>query len=761
MAYEDLFHGLLRCEREEDVIETLGEWGLDAYSDSDWHPYGGFDNNYGMIGAQQAEPLSALSEKVINAIDAILMRECLKRNIDPEGKDAPRDMYKAAEVFFELPSGNLAKVTTAKRTQLAEENIHLILTGQMPRDGNPCILVVDTGEGQYPVDFQNTFLSLTRGNKKRIAFVQGRYNMGGTGCLMFSGPRYNFQLIASRRNFELPGIRDSKWGFTLVRRRPPLRNEKNSRFEYLAPGGNIIEMDFDEVKVLPGEDYVPYLIPIRTGSIIKLYEYQLPGAARTLATADFYRAMSTRLWHLVLPVRITETRQYKGHTLQSTLSGMYIRLEDDRGDVLEDGFPCSFSLNIPEIGVVTGQICLFKKEAEVSRWISSREAVIFTVNGQSHGFFPNDIFRRGSVKLNWIRRSLLINVDCSKLNPAVLERLFMTSRDRLRGGPECGVLETALEDFLKKHEGLRYWNEKRHQELIAEQFHEDSSVIKDLFERLIANSPMLAALLGYGNKVRLSEPGKQSEEQFRGRRFPTFLKLEKEPDEGIFVKQCPQNSFCRLRLLTDAENDYLDRAYEPGRLIIKPENLVKSTSLYNGRLEISLQPDQDYPVGRQFEIRVMLTSPEAIDGYFKVNFALQITEPIRPQTRKPTERTEPKISYSALPEIHEIYRNQWGEAYEITTEQDMVTIIKDDGKTSAFVNMDNRFFQSYLYQNAARKEKITNLYKLSATVVGLSLHELVEDGILEDEYRRKVASQLGKVLLPVVDGLGDLKASLE
>ena len=39
------------------------------------------------------------------------------------------------------------------------------------------------GEGQTPERMPDTFLSLTKSNKLRIPFVQGKFNMGGTGRL--------------------------------------------------------------------------------------------------------------------------------------------------------------------------------------------------------------------------------------------------------------------------------------------------------------------------------------------------------------------------------------------------------------------------------------------------------------------------------------------------------------------------------------------------------------------------------------------------
>ena len=62
----------------------------------------------------------------------------------------------------------------------------------------------------------------------------------------------------------------------------------------------------------------------------------------------------------------------------------------------------------------------------------------------------------------------------------------------------------------------------------------------------------------------------------------------------------------------------------PGNSLFAPTQLVKSRSLYNGRLEIQLAPDKTYEVGHKIEMKVMLTSPNAPEGYFSVRFWLEI-----------------------------------------------------------------------------------------------------------------------------------------
>lgn len=46
MAYEELFTDLLQAEQEEDVTDALTVFGLERFSDSNWLPYGGIENNW-------------------------------------------------------------------------------------------------------------------------------------------------------------------------------------------------------------------------------------------------------------------------------------------------------------------------------------------------------------------------------------------------------------------------------------------------------------------------------------------------------------------------------------------------------------------------------------------------------------------------------------------------------------------------------------------------------------------------------------------
>ena len=85
-----------------------------------------------------------------------------------------------------------------------------------------------------------TILSLHKGNKNAIPFVQSKFNMGGSGVLEFCGVDHNVELVLSKRNpkLQLEDAKDSDkhWSFTIIRREDPSpASPRASRFTYLAP----------------------------------------------------------------------------------------------------------------------------------------------------------------------------------------------------------------------------------------------------------------------------------------------------------------------------------------------------------------------------------------------------------------------------------------------------------------------------------------------------------------------------------------------
>ncbi|MBU4234295.1 MAG: hypothetical protein L6277_10415 [Desulfobacterales bacterium] len=285
---------LMKADSEDEVITILQDAGY--WEDGGvWRFYGDNGNNFSTIGNQMSSPDAALIEKIVNSVDARLMNECLIRGINPEGPDAPKTLREAVARFFDFavdPSGGRAGLIkewpASKRREIAR-GITLTATGAIANDGNPCFSISDNGEGQTPEMMPRTFLSLTtEENKIRIPFVQGKFNMGGTGVLKFCG-HHNLQLILSRRNPEIfkgnPSYySETQWGFTIVRRENPIGGRRSSIYTYLAPlgaeaapgKGGVLRFSADSMPIFP-EKSNPYFRHSEWGTLIKLYDSKTTG----------------------------------------------------------------------------------------------------------------------------------------------------------------------------------------------------------------------------------------------------------------------------------------------------------------------------------------------------------------------------------------------------------------------------------------------------------------------------------------------------
>src|SRR5258708_6379255 len=264
---ESIFSHLFQAPTEE-VLDNVLRQDSWLCEPQNWHPLDGSESNFGVIENQQSSPIAALIEKITNSIDAILMRKCYEAGIDPKSAAAPKSMDKAIKQFFHKE--NESWYLGPNRQRQAEE-IQILADG--PRM-NTSLIIYDNGEGQKPEDFENTFLSLLKGNKNAIAFVQGKYNMGGTGAIVFCGKK-RYQLIGSKK-YDGSG----NFGFTLIRKHPLSETEqltrKNTWYEYLKIDGTIPNFPIQTLDLgLKGRLF-------KTGAVIKLYSYDLPEGSRSV-----------------------------------------------------------------------------------------------------------------------------------------------------------------------------------------------------------------------------------------------------------------------------------------------------------------------------------------------------------------------------------------------------------------------------------------------------------------------------------------------
>ncbi len=777
-AAKKLCLALIAANTEAEIVRLLKAEGLWAASDA-WLDYGGEESNFSSIGNQQSRPDAALVEKIVNSVDAVLMGEARARKIDPSGPDAPQSIQQALEAFFGMKDGRVTALSTAKRADLAR-NIAVVTSGSKAA---PCITIIDRGEGQSPASLPATILSINRSNKLRIPFVQGKFNMGGTGALGFCGTR-NLQVVVSRRR---PDIADlaadptaDRWAVTVVRRLDPTGNVRSSKYQYLAPAGKIASFHAESLSVLPGKYPSPTGQPLEYGTYIKLIEYQLvPARYRTNLVFDLNYRLAVLMPTLGLPVRLFERRPgFSGHTFESTLAGLTVRLDDDTRGNLEPGFPTSATVAVAGSKLSVG-IYAFKDGAS-DKFIDS-EGVIFTINGQTHGSLPQTFFTRNSVRLGYLEDSVLLIVDCSALSGRSREDLFMNSRDRLREGAPRQAIVRELEDLLRNHAGLRELANRRRQEKVKKQLEADRPLEKTL-KKIIRKSPALSRLLGGGTRIpnpfRLVPTGPDS--VYEGKKFPELFELARAYSADS-PKSCHANMRFRVELRTDARNDYLDRDASRGTAQLTANGRVVeefALNLWNGTANLTVELPVGAKEGDLLDYRLEVTDETRIEPFVN-QFHVRVIAPAErgggpagrrkppgSRTKGPGPENEDGLS---LPNIVEVAKADWDAQGFDKFSALKVRPAADEGY-DFYVNVDN----VHLLSEMKRTPKADAALLKARFVYGLVLAGLAllqdddEENETEDGEERdkcadvaRSARALAPVLLPLVGLLAELTADAE
>ena len=732
MDYKKILFDLYNAPDADSLYNTVVSYGLD--SPNYWKPYGANFNNAGTFENQQSSPENALVEKLTNSIDAILMKECMVRGIDPKDKtdaNVPQTINAATRLFFNVDNGKWENIIASDRNKIAQD-IQIILTEDRK---TPNVAIYDNGEGQNPSNFENTFLSIARGNKNDVPFVQGKYNMGSTGSLVFCGEKHRYQMIISRRN---PNLNDSDGliGFTLVRRHILTPEEepkyKLTWYEYLViedkiPSINETTFDLGLNKTL-----------FSSGSVVKLYSYQLTRPSD--ATLDLWRELNPLLFETALPILIYENRGFGGHSSTKPMLGNRTRLALDSNEHIE--FQKSFQINVFNSNIPI-QVYIFNRKTKNTEFILGK-SVIYTLNGQTQGsetksFISQDLGFRN------LREYMLVCVDCSQIGTTARQELFMASRDRLKQGKFYTELRQSIIDLLSNDTHIRQ-KEQEYKGRAFKETGEDKDMVQSLFSKLKSNQDIKKMFSGnngafsfFTKKVKRPVPPEQHKDEKKKeskklKRYPTILKIKGfEKSSEDFVKVIRKGGKGKIILETDVENTFLSRSDDAGSIEITTLDFGKhggnggghhlpsedSTKLRvqfsgpcEGEMEVMIEPREEAEVGDSIPLSIKMISSA---GEHEVIAFIKIDNEAAP-TKKPKEKTveEPELS---LPKLTRVVQNsddpnqaKWTD-YDMTSDTIVKTQINSNGAIEeVLINMDSNLVKKLINAKGANIERVRNKY---------------------------------------------------
>ncbi len=803
MKSAELFKQILASDAESEVCGILHN-----ISDSNWKPLGDSENNFGVIENQQASPIAALIEKLTNSIDAILMRKCLEASINPKSGDAPDSMHSAIETFF-APDHKNWHLRGVRQSQA--QSIQILAEGSRTK---PCLTIYDDGEGQHPQDFDRTFLSLLRGNKNEIAFVQGKYNMGGTGAIVFCG-EHRYQLIGSKR---YDGTGD--FGFTLIRKHPLSEEEKktkkNTWYEYLTIDGQIPSFSIAELDIgLAGRNFT-------TGTIIKLFDYQLPAGSRGGLPQEVRRALNQYLFEPALPIYLKDSPQRypNNKVLEGDTFGLKRRLEEDESRYIQEHF--TDELNHKGVGSIKATCYVFNakvdgKSVKETRAAIDREffpdgmCVLFSLNGQVHGHLSSEFITR-TLKMPLIKNHLLVHVDCTGMDYDFRSELFMASRDRLKSGEKTAELRSRLKDLLVKGRLTEIYKQRKNAISV------EGGDAKDLLQEFSKNLPFnkdLMKLLNQTFKIEQQDQDKKKpdkpqkpkekkeKEPFKPERYPSFFNLKGDRKGNKFIT-IPERDEKTVQFTTDVEDNYFNRSEDPGELKVSilqrrtneaeggdkpgevdtPDGLldIRKTSPKDGTIKIGLGATSDLNIGDELEIQATLGGPQD----FEYRFWVKIGEPQQKkrEVKREYEDSEPRMGlpnyelvYETAPEDDSSAKT-WESISEAGVEMDwgtpMFPTLGEDGNLETiFINMDSSVLRNFVgrqgsigvdQKELAEKKYISSVYFHAIFLFSITKnkkYELTKDGKdvdLQDYLKDVFSSYYSEFLLNF--GMEDLISTM-
>jgi hypothetical protein len=651
MQDKALLHELLEAEDEASVLDALNKRGL-LEDTSRWRHLGNMPNNQSIVLGQQSTAGAALVEKFTNGADAVLLKHCKANGINPRGDDAPQTMANAVQQWF----GDLSEMATSEIRAIAESNLVLYSTGSKQR---PCLSLYDFGEGQLAEDFPKTFCSLIYGSddgsyKGAIPFVQGRFNMGGTGVLPFCSDERKLQLIVSRVPNEVAATTSHEWAYTLFCFFP---SKQAPSWKYLIGSDDmVLTAGTEPIGLLPkagaksGEVCSPREREVSSGTLIKMYDYKAP---RSNICGELFRKLEDYLLRPALPLRLVECRpEYKANVMGVNIwdrLNAWSKSKQEEG--FEDGASIQIQLSTGE--TVPTEVRVFKAikgdEGDTDQPQTGLRALI---NGQSHAKRDSQFFRTKAVDLEHIAGSMLVVLDCSELGQASRNALFMSNREIFREDPLLHELFKKLQKELKAHEGLCELNQKRYEAKIADAVNDDEGI--NALEELLSTDPTLADLFGglvsgkVAAKTATNGAGGKLEgtpPPFNGLEFPTFF--NRKDGSTLIEVDLPRGDTARVSFLTDVKNNYFSRKKHRGKCDFAGE-LQPTVHLFNGRLTFALHVDKNIAEGAKLQSEVFITDNKG-SGPFKLTLIGNVVAP----KEKPTEPVdtpippEPKVDASA------------------------------------------------------------------------------------------------------------------
>lgn len=662
--FQELFQRLIETTSTSDIKTILDELG--DYSDVglnkqfgnlnlQWYAYGGNEYNIGTIGVASKSGRS-LTERITNAIDAILEERFLTSNSNPTSPQ------RAASDWFGRPVSGPDSGLYQWQYQDGnyDKKVFVILNPSENKEA-PTIDIIDSGIGIQGNFFPDTILSLQQGNKMRKKYLAGAFGQGGSSTLKFC----DYVLVFSRHKSNLKEV-----SFTLIKKVRLDDDYKEDCFAYLAAK---VDNDFITVPSfnLDNENALNIhkqseklkAVDLKQGTVVRHYGFRLTNLFGSLApqsgtlVGNLYHYLHYSMFDTLIPFRLIDQREATKER-DEIVTGSRNRLmayANKRDEQTDDSrtqlrhyrtmeYVVPSGSTEPCIGIEYWVVFNYEKKKNgdfVLRsdsnalFVQRKHPIIFTLNGQNQGELSANIFKK--VNLPLVSRHIVVHVDCSKINKDIRTNLFATNREGLVEEAPLESIKQELERMLQEDKELENLEKELVEKITSKETDATDNEVKRQITKLLVEAGFSSTAEGTSAKE-----GNQSPTSVEGDKKKKFTKKEPLPTLPFpnvtkFKIVSPQprmeirlNDTEVVLIETDADSKFKDRIairFEPNTL-----EYSSHSPLSGGRTRWRVRPTENAKAGDKGKVIVTLTKPDGSQMTDEVEFEVfaAVEKPSKP-----------------------------------------------------------------------------------------------------------------------------------
>ena len=632
----------------EVILKELGDSqsiGLDQKFGSlecRWTAYGGRESNQSTIGLAGKAGRS-LTERVTNNIDALIE---LERRKDPE--EPPSTPYSAVKKWFgRTPTGpreGLFQIED-KESDLSRR-MGIVLSDSGNEDA-PTIDSFDNGVGLTPEEMPNTILSLHEGNKANKRYLMGAFGQGGSSTLAFS----KFVVIFSRAQHSPERV-----GFTIAKIMDPGDDYDLEVYTYLTIDGKIPSVELaDKQLELYADTNLKRPPKLPYGTVVRHVGFELPGLTRRLSPypGNLYHFLHLSMFDPLLPFRICDVRGDvdRDERVGGSRNRLMKLVEKGATNDGEEGGRVSVKhhhemeyitpVNSQEkaIGVEYWVVEALKKPkkkgdapelrpSSSALFVDHGHPVVATLNGQNQGELTAKFLK--DLGLGMVSRHIVVHIDASKIHRTTRRKLFTTTREGFKEGPELDNLKATLGNILKDDLVLAKIERELTDRVVNRDSRSTNNKVKKQITRLLRDAGFSRTKDGEGVASDGEEDGGESGsfgtegsgsgsgesqpvEPLPTKPFPEVSRWEiVSPKKVIKV---PMEGRAVLKIETDADSQFdernlIDLEFDPEKVEIASVSVLRG-----GRKRWRLRVADGAEIGDMGTVTAVIKAPDGSDLY--------------------------------------------------------------------------------------------------------------------------------------------------